>query len=104
MNGIALGLAGALAAGALLGTPQPARAQGYYVYGPPPVYAAPPGYYGRGYAPGIYPPPYFDDRGDPLHRYYTPGYAPNVNNPSVSPSYQAPHVDDGTINGKGGRG
>ncbi len=42
------------------------------------------------------------DRGDPLHRYYTPGLAPNVRNPSVSPSYQNPAVDDGLIN-PGGR-
>ena len=37
------------------------------------------------------------DRGDPLHRYYTPGLAPNVENPSVSPSYQNPAVDDGLL-------
>ena len=37
------------------------------------------------------------DRGDPLHRYYTPGVAPNVGNPSVSPSYQNPAVDSGLL-------
>ena len=37
------------------------------------------------------------DRGDPLHRYYTPSLAPNVGNPSVSPSYQNPAVDSGLL-------
>jgi hypothetical protein len=37
------------------------------------------------------------DRGDPLHRYYTPGLAHSVRNPSVSPSYQNPAVDDGLL-------
>ena len=95
MNRILLGLAGASAAfGALFGTPHTAGAQAYYGYG------APPGYY-RGYA--YYRAPRRDERGDPLHRYYVPGLAANVRNPSVSPSYMAPHVDDGLIYGRGGR-
>ena len=54
-------------------------------------------------APGlVVPRSVYGDRGDPLHRYYTPGLAPNVRNPSVSPSYQNPAVDDGLIN-PGGR-
>ena len=61
---------------------------GGYVAAPAPYYAVP-GYV----APG----PSYGDRGDPLHRYYTPGLAPNVRNPSVSPSYQNPAVDDGLI-------
>jgi hypothetical protein len=49
-------------------------------------------------APGlVVPRPVYGDRGDPLHRYYTPGLAPNVGNPSVSPSYQNPAVDDGLL-------
>ncbi len=49
-------------------------------------------------APGlVVPRSVYGDRGDPLHRYYTPGLAPNVGNPSVSPSYQNPAVDDGLL-------
>ena len=98
MNRILLGLAGALAAaGSLVGAPHTAGAQGYYAYGAPTAYHYP-GYY-RGYVYNRA--PRWDDRGDPLHRYYVPGLAPNVRNPSVSPSYMAPHVDDGLIYGGG---
>ena len=94
MNRILLGLVGALAAaGFLVGTPATAGAQVYYGYGAPPAYLYPGPY--RGYV--YYRAPRWDDRGDPLHRYYVPGLAANVRNPSVSPSYMAPHVDDGLI-------
>ena len=100
MNRIILGLAGALvAAGFLVGTPHTAGAQGYYGYGAPPGYRYPGPYRGSVSNRASR----SDDRGDPLHRYYIPGIAPNVQNPSVSPSYMAPHVDDGLIYGKSGR-
>ena len=60
---------------------------GGYVAAPAPYYAAPA-------APG---PGYYGNHGDPLGRYYTPGLAPNVGNPSVSPSYQNPAVDSGLL-------
>ncbi len=98
MNRIVLGLAGALAAaGSLVGTPHIAGAQGYHAYGAPPAYHYPGPYRGYVYNRA----PRWDDRGDPLHRYYVPGLAANVRNPSVSPSYMAPHVDDGLIYGGG---
>ena len=56
---------------------------GGYVAAPTPVY--------------VVPGPVYGDRGDPLHRYYTPGLAHSVGNPSVSPSYQNPAVDDGLL-------
>ncbi len=61
---------------------------GGYVAPPAPYYAAP-----AYAAPG----PVYGDRGDPLHRYYTPGLAHSVKNPSVSPSYQNPAVDSGLL-------
>ncbi len=97
MTRIACSLAGALAAaGAIFGTVPVVQAQVYYGYG------APPGYYYayprvRAYAPRGY----WSDRGDPLHRYYIPGIAPNANNPTVAPFYMAPHVDDGLIYRRG---
>ena len=60
-----------------------------YVAAPAPYYMPAPGLVVPQSVPG--------DRGDPLHRYYTPGLAPNVGNPSVSPSYQNPAVDDGLL-------
>ena len=60
-----------------------------YVAAPAPYYMAAPGL--------VVPRSVYGDRGDPLHRYYTPGLAPNVGNPSVSPSYQNPAVDDGLL-------
>ncbi len=100
MNRILLGLAGTLAAaGSLVGAPHTAGAQGYYGYSAPPGYRYPGP--NRGYVSNRA--PRSDDRGDPLHRYYIPGFAPNVQNPSVSPFYMAPHVDDGLIYGKSGR-
>ena len=96
MKRIILGLAGTLAAaGALVGTSHTAGAQGYYGYGAPSAYYYPGVPRGYVYRQA----PHWDDRGDPLHRYYVPGLAPNVRNPSVSPSYMAPHVDDGLIHG-----
>ena len=62
---------------------------GGYVAAPAPYYAAP-------VAPGPGP-IYYGNRGDPLGRYYTPGLAHNVGNPSVSPSYQNPAVDSGLL-------
>lgn len=65
-----------------------------------PRYAVVPGYAGPPpYVPAgrFYPGADYSDRGDPLHRYYTPGLAPNVGNPSYSPSYQNPAVDDGVM-------
>ena len=65
-------------------------------YAAPAYVAAPAPYYMP--APGlVVPRSVYGDRGDPLHRYYTPGLAPNVGNPSVSPSYQNPAVDDGLL-------
>ena len=99
MTTIARGLAGALVlAGALAGTGPSAQAQVYYGYGVPPGYyhpAYPPDRLYRGAPHTAY------NNGDPLHRYYIPGIAPNAENPSVSPFYMAPHVDDGLIYGKG---
>ncbi len=70
-----------------------ARYPGGYVAAPvpyaAPTYLAAPGLVVPQSVPG--------DRGDPLHRYYTPGLAPNVGNPSISPSYQNPAVDDGLL-------
>ena len=56
--------------------------------------AVPAPYY---YAPPVAGPAYWGNHGDPLHRYYTPGLAPNVGNPSISPSYQNPAVDSGLL-------
>ena len=71
----------------------PRGAPGGYVAAPvpytAPTYLAAPGLVVPRSVPG--------DRGDPLHRYYTPGVAPNVGNPSVSPSYQNPAVDSGLL-------
>ena len=94
----ACSLAGALAlAGALVGTAPSADAQVYYGY------VVAPGYYHPAYPPErLYrgAPHTAYNNGDPLHRYYVPGLAPNTNNPSVSPFYMAPHVDDGMIHTK----
>ena len=99
MTRISYGLAGAWAlVSALVGTAPSAGAQFYYAYG------APPGYDHPAYPPArLYcgAPHTAYNNGDPLHRYYIPGIAPNVENPSVSPFYMAPHVDDGLIYGKG---
>jgi hypothetical protein len=65
-------------------------------YAAPAYMAAPAPYYMP--APGLVVPRSVPgDRGDPLHRYYIPGLAPNVGNPSISPSYQNPAVDDGLL-------
>ena len=96
MHKLARSLGRTLVAGVLVATAQPAKAQIYYdPYGR----AVPPGSYpGYVYGPAR---PCF--RGDPLCRYYVPGFAPNHGNPTVWPFYMAPHVDDGTLNRNGRR-